>query len=59
MTPDSTGVVRNVLHWISGVSFYKLSLLFVVFYCLWVFLLVLSFLGRARHILLTGARMKA
>jgi len=51
--------VRNVLHWISGVSFYKLSLLFVVFYCLWVFLLVLSFLGRARHILLTGARMKA
>jgi len=45
---DSTGPVRDVLYAISAVSFYKLSLMMVVFYCLWVFLLVLSILGTGR-----------
>jgi len=49
---DSTGPVRDVLYAISAVSFYKLSLMMVVFYCLWVFLLVLSILGRTSHIML-------
>ena len=45
ITVDSTGPVRDALYWVSGVSFYKLSLMMFVFYCLWVFLLVLSVLG--------------
>jgi len=51
-SPWTPRAVRDVLYAVSAVSFYKLSLIMVVFHCLWVFLLVLSILGGAWQMML-------
>lgn len=42
---ESTGVVRDVLHFLSGVNYFKIFLVVFVFFNIWVFLLVLSLMG--------------
>ena len=42
---NDQGAVRNFLHFLSGVNWFKVALFWFVIYCIWVFLLVLSLMG--------------
>merc|ERR1719440_648957 len=45
LSADSTGPVRDGLYFLSGVNWFKVFLVFFVFFNIWVFLLVLSIMG--------------